>query len=208
MKRLNNDDEIKLGKGGALPLTKVRNEKKLFYVIGPPASGKSGIANDISDSYGGVMLDSDYAKRKLPEYNNQIGAATLVHEESDRLIFDYDQRSLLDFCIENGYNIVVPKIGHSIEGIIAFCEMMKGYGYTIYLISIDLDRQLATQRAYHRFKKTKRYVPLALIFDGYSNQPMLNYYKLLQIITIIWESFLWLFTDINECCYGRTPDFN
>lgn len=72
MKCLNNDDEIKLGKGGALPLTKVRNEKKLFYVIGPPASGKSGVANDICDSYGGVMLDSDYAKRKLPEYNHQI----------------------------------------------------------------------------------------------------------------------------------------
>lgn len=202
LKRLNQDDDIKLGKGGALPLTKIKSEKKLFYVIGPPASGKSGIANDISDSYGAVLLDSDYVKRKLPEYNNQIGAATLVHEESDRLIFDYKQKSLLDFCIQRGYNIVVPKIGHSIDGILAFCKMMKTYDYSVYLISVDLDRQLATQRAYYRFKKTRRYVPLALIFDGYSNQPTLNYYKMLQLHGDMLNGYSQISTDVD---FGDLP---
>ena len=198
LKRLKCDDDIKLGSGGALPNTRIKCNKKLFYVIGPPASGKSGIACEIADSYGAVILDSDFAKRKLPEYKNQIGGATLVHEESDRLIFDYNQKSLLDFCIKNGYNIVVPKIGHSMEGILAFCNMMRNYDYSVYLVSVDLDRQLATQRAYTRFRKTKRYVSLAVIFDGYSNQPSLNYFKLIRSHKDMFKGYAQISTNVPK----------
>lgn len=96
-KRLKNDDRIKLGSGGAKPITKVKAERKVFYLIGPPASGKSTIANNIADFAGAYILDPDYAKRKLPEYDNQIGAATLVHEKSDALVFSYEKYNLLDF---------------------------------------------------------------------------------------------------------------
>lgn len=67
--RLDDDDQICLGKGGALPTTGVRAEKKAFIVIGLPASGKSGISSMIADRYHAVIIDSDYAKRKLPEFH-------------------------------------------------------------------------------------------------------------------------------------------
>lgn len=200
--RLDNDDDIILGRGGAAPRTSIKAEKKAFYIIGPPAAGKSGVANKIADFFGAYILDSDYAKRKLPEYKNQIGAASLVHEESDALVFNYERRNLVGYCINKQYNITIPKIGHNIITICDLCGKLKEIGYDVFLISVDLDREKATQRAYYRFKETKRYVPLSLIFDGYSNQPTLNYFKIKQKNVDIFTGFAQISTDVKK---GENP---
>jgi hypothetical protein len=49
--------------------------------------------------------------------------------------------------------------------------------YDIHLISVELTKKDAT-RAIKRFNKTKRYVPLGLIFDQYGNDSHLCYYYL------------------------------
>lgn len=192
--RVVNDDEITLGHGGAMPLSGVKYERTAFYVIGPPAAGKSGIASKIADQCGCYILDSDYAKRKLPEYTNQIGAASLVHEESNFLVFG--ENGLMDLCLQCGANLVIPKIGHNIMAIVKFCSGLKRAGYKVFLVSVDLDRQEATKRAYKRFIKTKRYVPLSLIFDGYSNQPTLNYFKLKQKNVDFFDGYCQISTDV------------
>lgn len=203
--QLDNDDHIVLGKGGARPLCgESLAEKKAYYIIGPPASGKSGIASKVANLYGAYILDSDYAKRKLPEYENQIGAASLVHEESDSLIFNYQQGNLLEYCIQNEYNIVIPKIGHNIDKVLQFCSALKKIGYEVFLISVDLDRQQATKRAYYRYMESKRYVPLALIFDAYGNQPTITYFKIKQknVDTQIFNGFAQISTDVRK---GELP---
>jgi len=202
IKRLSDDELICLGKGGAKPLTDVKSERKAFYVIGPPASGKSGISSRIADMYGAYILDSDYAKRKLPEYQNQIGAATLVHEESSSLIFDRKEGNLMDYCVSNGYNIIIPKIGDKIGSINRFCSALKQADYKVYLVSIELDRQKSTVRAYNRYVETGRYVPLSLVFDAYGNQPTLNYFKLRQQSSGIFSGFAQITTDVPR---GNRP---
>lgn len=196
--RLENDDCIKLGHGGALPKTKVLSERKVVYIIGPPAAGKSGIASKIADLYGAVLLDSDYAKRKLPEYTNQIGAASLVHEESSELIFNTKKDSLVSRCLSNGYNVVIPKIGDDIDSIIDFCEKISAINYSVFLVSVDLDRQLATRRAFQRYLETGRYVPLSMIFDKYSNQPTLNYFYLKQRHYGLFSGFAQFSTEVPK----------
>lgn len=193
-KRLGNDNDISLGSGGAMPTSNQVGIGKAFYVIGPPASGKSGIASNIADAYNCYLLDSDFAKRKLPEYTTQIGAASLVHEESDEIVFGAD--GLMEKCLEKHYNMVIPKIGHTISSTITFCSALKKAGYKVYLISIDLDRQKAVQRAYNRYVETHRYVPLSLIFDGYGNQPTLNYFKIKQQYHDTFDGFAQINTDI------------
>ena len=178
--RPENDDDIAIENGGAKPRTTVQSDNKAFIVIGPPASGKSRVASSIADSSGSYILDSDYAKRKLPEYNIKIGSASLIHEESSKLIFNYESSDLLTYCISNKYNMVIPKIGNSKNVLIKFCEELLSVGYTIYLICIDLDRKPATKRAFHRYKNTRRYVPLSLIFDGFGNDPVLNYFRIIH----------------------------
>lgn len=195
--RIENDDNICLGVGGAKPLTDVKSDSQLFYVIGLPASGKSGIANIIADYYGAYILDNDYAKRKLPEFSMN-GGASLVHDESDEIVFNNKNDNLLLFCLRNHYNIVVPKIGHNKRSVSEFCQMMSNCKYTVNLISVDLDRSLATQRAYYRFKDTQRYVPLSLIFDVYSNQPSLNYFKIKQENPSYINGYAQISTDVPK----------
>lgn len=196
--RLSDDEKITLGKGGAKPVTGTQCESTAYFIIGLPASGKSSIAEKVADNCGCYILDSDYAKRKLPEYSNQIGGATLVHTESNHIIFG--DHGLMDRCLQSKANLVIPKIGHNIDSVINFANGFKNAGYKVYLISVDLDRKKATQRAYKRFTSTNRYVPLSLIFDGYGNDPTLNYFRIKQNnkYRSIFDGYCQLSTDVPE----------
>jgi hypothetical protein len=84
------DDHIKLGKGGAVPQNLMRS-KDACVLIGLPASGKSTIARRFATEYGAIILDSDFAKRKLPEFPNYPWGASIVHEESAKIIFGEEE---------------------------------------------------------------------------------------------------------------------
>lgn len=182
LERLDNDEHVCLGTGGAKPKSVVGSKRKLFYVIGLPASGKSSICGKICDLYGAYLLDSDLVKRKLPEFFQKSGAS-LVHQESSiitmgghfkGICFD----SLLDYCYVQGLNICLPKIGNNQADIEERCSLLRSFGYSIYIVLVSLDRKIATKRAYERYLRTNRYVPLSMIFDGYANDPILCYYRM------------------------------
>ena len=196
LKRMAVDDDICLGVGGAAPNSQVMCERKVFCLIGPPASGKSCVASKVAELYGAFILDSDYAKRKLPEYTNQIGAASLVHDESSDLVYNLNKDSLMYRCVQNGSNMVVPKIGDDFEKLLSFVQLLTSANFFVYLISIELDRQKSAMRAYERFDKTGRYVPLSLIFDKYGNQPTLNYFKMKQKYSNMFSGFAQISTDV------------
>jgi len=183
--RVPNDEDIRLGIGGAIPASGIKYDKQLYTIIGLPASGKSSIANMIADNFGAVILDSDFAKRKLPEFYTSPAGASLVHQESDFLIFTRESIDLVDGfkplaekCISASCNLVIPRIGHDAKNTFEISQTFKLLGYTTHLILVCLDRRKATIRALERFLQTKRYVPLSLIFDGYGNDPILTYYRL------------------------------
>jgi hypothetical protein len=175
-------DETKK-KNGMKPNSELKNEHQAYIVIGLPASGKSTLSVEIANSTGSMILDSDIAKRKFPEFIKK-GGATLVHLESSLLVLGDAKNpknpikfSVLQHCIEKGYNIVIQKIGDSYEGIRQLRNSLMLQGYSVHLILISLDREDATKRALIRFMKTRRYVPLAEIFDTYSNSPIITYFK-------------------------------
>ena len=171
-----------MGVGGALPLKgEVQDGKQAYIITGLPAAGKSGITNIISDNKGAIILDSDYAKRKFPEFTQPFGA-TLVHEESVSVVFggkhSGNDSILLEYCMYKGYNVVIPKIGYNAKSIIGIANQFKKSGYDVHLLLVSLDRKKATQRAFKRFITTNRYVPLSMIFVSYGNDPILSYYRM------------------------------
>lgn len=181
-----NDEDISFEHGGVMPSDGIGvvRERQAFILVGLPASGKSSIANRISDEYGAYIVDSDFAKRKFPEYKDEYGAA-LVHEESMLVTFGLndpffkDEPNVLGFCVSEGVNVVIPKIGARSGSIRSLRDMLISYGYDVHLTLVKVDRLCATKRAVSRFCDTSRYVPISLIFDGYSNDPILNYYYML-----------------------------
>jgi len=98
---LKSDEDITLGKGGSAPIKKLKQNGKAFIFIGLPASGKSTISNEISDKHGCFILDSDFAKRKIPEYHDLQFGASLVLEESIDIVFGEEKKtgykSLLEY---------------------------------------------------------------------------------------------------------------
>lgn len=212
--RIADDNKIKLGDGGALPLAAIQKGRQAFVMIGLPASGKSTIANTIADKFGAIILDPDYAKRKLPEYGDYPCGATLVHEESDSIISGFHQvenpyhiKSVYELALLQEYNMVIPKIGHSAKGIIGLAEVLQKADYQVHLILVSLGREEATKRAIERLHKSDRYVPLGLIFDGYGNNPLLNYYLLRTKFSTLFASFSAFSTTTNPpVCIDQSAD--
>jgi len=201
-KRLKSDDQIVLGKGGAAPRNELKQDSEAFIIIGLPASGKSTIANSISDSQGCFTLDSDYAKRKIPEFHDLQFGASLVHAESSDIIFGEEKKtgfkSVLEYISKYSVNCVIPKIGSTMDSILDLREILKVYGYECHLILVELDRVKSTTRALYRFLETNRYVPLGMIFDDYSNNPTITYYRLKSEHSSKFKSFGILSTDVKR----------
>ncbi len=200
--RLESDEDIKLGVGGSKPSI-TNNESQAYIVMGPPASGKSGVAVDLSVKYGAYILDSDYAKRKLPEYHMHSGGASLVHAEADKIVFD-PTHSLFVYCIYSRHNMVIPLVGRSVSSIEDIIKKLIEANYTIHIFNIVLDRFKCTARAYNRYIATHRYVPLSYVFDEVGNEPERIYFiiKRKYLSHPNFAGFSQLSTDVGQ---GEPP---
>lgn len=140
--RLDDDDQISLGSGGALPNSGILKNKEAFILTGLPASGKSSIANQICEAFGAMIIDSDYAKRKLPEYETEFGP-NLVHEESSIITFGSNKQqfkeepNLFDYCVSQEMNMVLPKIGYDLKSLEQLRDKMLSYGYKVHLTLVN-----------------------------------------------------------------------
>lgn len=199
--QLEHDDDICMGKGGAKP-KEPQKEQIAYIVIGAPASGKSSVSDALARNHGAYILDPDYAKRKFPEYTVYEGGASLLHEESREIVLGGDH-SLLEYCLYNDYNVVIPLVGRTQKTVEEICDRLQAAGYKIHIVNVALDRYKCTQRAFRRFAESKRYVPLSYVFDEVGNEPELVYFRLKRAHEKEYESFSQLSTDVAK---GQAPN--
>ena len=136
--------------------THVKQEKKAVIILGPPAAGKSGIANPIARKIGAAIVDPDDAKKVIPEFGDGIGA-NAVHEESSELA-----ARVLRHLTNNGDNVVLPKVGSKAESIRTTIKDLKEKGYEVDLVDMSVKYKIARDRMFLRFVNTGR-----LIDPGY-----------------------------------------
>lgn len=136
----------------------IRREKRLDIVIGLPASGKSSaLVEPISELYKSRVIDSDEAKKLLPEFNNGWGAG-VVHKES-QLISDRQ----LSAALKAGENITYPRVGGDSSELLNIISTAKKLGYSVYVHYNELDRNKALGRLLNRFLETGRYIKPELV---------------------------------------------
>ena len=136
----------------------IRREKRLDIVIGLPASGKSSaLVEPISEMYHSWIIDSDEAKKLLPEYNDGWGAG-IVHKES-QLIADRQFKA----AVRNGENITYPRVGGDCDELTDIIAAVKKQGYSVYIHFNELDRNKALGRMINRFLETGRYIKPELV---------------------------------------------
>ncbi|SHH77818.1 Zeta toxin [Chryseolinea serpens] len=209
MPLLDRDDKLRLGKGGARPI-EVKSERKAFIIIGLPASGKSAVAFRFANEFGAMILDADFSKRKLPEFAKYPWGASIVHKEASEMIFSRDKtgfESLFYKATRANYNLVIPKIGASHVKVLWICNLLKEMKYEVHLTLVYLSREKATLRALTRYKNTDRYVPLARIFDVYSQNPCLTYFFLKNKKGDRFDSFGVINTDVPVGEQPKCSDF-
>lgn len=168
--------------GLEVPDAPVSFDRKATILIGPPAAGKSTLANPIAIEQRAAIIDSDEIKKVMPEYQGGIGAMA-VHEESSEIA-----KALLNTVKDFGLNMVIPKVGESPASIRKLQKQLKDAGYEVKLINMEVAYAEARRRMFNRFVETGRlinpdYVRMVGdsptqtyytlkeegIFDGYAN---------------------------------------
>ena len=156
--------------GVAFPGT-IAQERRVTIVLGPPASGKSLFANRIAQKNRAVIIDSDEAKKVLPEYGGGIGA-NAVHEESAVISNLMKQKA-----IENGDNIVIPALGSKIESTEMTITAFKNMGYDVDLVFMKVSSDIAYNRMIGRFIDEGRLIPPEFM-HSIANKPESTYISL------------------------------
>ena len=170
VQRLYNDAKVLgyLDDGLPIPDAPSQFNKRAVVILGPPAAGKSTIANPIARRYGAAIIDPDEAKKILPEFNDGVGASA-VHEESG-----YLAEIVMAKALEDGVNMVIPKVGGKPDSIRRIIQKLKNNGYEVDLVGMDVNFTNARNRMFMRFANTGRYIPheyIKSIGDG----PMQTY---------------------------------
>lgn len=176
-RRPHRDDDITLGTGGALPIGGTRHTRFACIVLGSPASGKSSISAQIADENGAVIIDADFAKRKLPEYDNGRGA-DLVHMESAQLV--EGQGGVFEWVAEQEANLVYVLVGRDAGKVRQLIVDLGELSYDVHLVCTSVTPKVAVARALDRFARTDRYVPLNYIYHDVGAKPQASYRTLVE----------------------------
>lgn len=142
--------------------------KRAVIILGPPASGKSTIANPIARKFDAAIIDPDEAKKLLPEYKGGVGA-NAVHSESKAII-----ELVQEIAMEQGDNIVIPTVGQDLGKLRTQIKTLKDRGYEVDVVDVVVPAADARIRMYGRFADTGRIIP-AKYLDEVGDNPSKNY---------------------------------
>ena len=144
------------------------NEPIAILMGGSPASGKSTFLR----KYAPYLLkeeilkvDADEIRAKLPEYKGWN--ATSTHQETKDIV-----NTLLSdrtIGIPCKYDIIYDGTMNSTKSYYPLIALLKKLGYKIFIVYIDkVDEAVVKKRALERYKKSGRFVPLAVIDDFFT----------------------------------------
>ena len=151
----------------------VGRNREVTIILGPPASGKSTIANDLAIARKAAILDSDEIKKSIPEFGNGIGA-NATHEESSILA-----KILAHHVMDRGTNVILPKVGDSVSSIQKQIDLYKSNGYTVSLVNMAVTPENAYKRMVGRFAASNRVIPPSYL-DYVGTKPTETYATLKQ----------------------------
>ena len=147
--------------------------RQATIILGPPAAGKSTIANDLAVFTKSAIIDSDEVKKSIPEFDRGIGAAA-VHEESSDL-----GKMLMNDMLDSGKNVIIPKVGDKASSILKLIQLFREKGYSVNVMDMAVTPQNAKLRMYGRFVSNGRFIPPSYV-DAVGNLPSRVYLELKQ----------------------------
>ena len=131
----------------------VENGHRAVILLGPPAAGKSTVAEPLARDLRAALVDADEAKKVIPEYRNGLGTSA-VHEESSVLT-----KGVFKNLVREGANIILPKVGDSYDQMKGIIDLLKKQGYRVDIVHVAATPEISGRRNIARFVETGRIVP-------------------------------------------------
>jgi adenylate kinase family enzyme/predicted nucleic acid-binding Zn-ribbon protein len=149
----------------------VENRGIATIVLGPPAAGKSTFAERLARERRSALVDADEAKKIIPEYEAGAGTSA-VHEESSLL-----SGMMLKELVREDANIVFPKVGANANSIRELIVELKGLGYRVDLVHMNVAPDEAFRRMIGRYQRTGRMIA-SEYFAQVGDKPAQTYYMM------------------------------
>lgn len=127
-------------------------EKRATIIVGPPAAGKSTLAEQLSVKTRSAIVDVDEAKPYIKGFAGGSGASA-VHTESGLLTDRMAKRLYSD-----GANVILPKVGASAGSIKKTVKALTDQGYTVDIVDLAVDQDEAARRMGARFVSKGRLI--------------------------------------------------
>jgi len=150
-----------------------KKEKKVFIILGSPASGKGQFADSLVEEHGAALMDNDIIKEMIDEFEGGTGAGA-VHLESSNIL----DRIVIPRAVKNGDNIVLPKVGKTLKTIQDLIKEYDEYGYEVHITNVVLPLEKTVMRAISRWKESGRFVDPDYIFNKVLLTPKAVYDKI------------------------------
>jgi hypothetical protein len=149
-------------------LEPAQQNRLAVIVLGAPASGKSTLSEKFAHDMRAAIVDSDDAKKAIPEFNGGIGSGAVQNESSAI------GQEVLKKLTADGTNIVIPRVGTDVADIRSRVQELRGRGYSVALAYVDVAKDTAYRRMIGRFLNTGRIIP-ADYFDQVGKLPRETY---------------------------------
>ena len=147
----------------------IENDEPIAILMGgSPASGKSTFLR----KYAPYLLkeeilkvDADEIRAKLPEYKGRN--ATQTHQETKDIVSTLLSNRTLGIPCK--YDVIYDGTMNSTKSYYPLIALLKNLGYKIFIVYIDkVDEEVVKKRALERYKKSGRFVPMAVIDDFFT----------------------------------------
>lgn len=135
----------------------VAQDRRALVVLGPPACGKSGIAESFAGRLQAALIDADDAKTEIVEFEEGRGS-TAVHHESGLLAIH-----VLAETVRQGENLVLPKLGGAPAMLARYVELLRAAGYAVVAAYMNVPFDEIIRRLAKRFLETGRIVDPAFV---------------------------------------------
>jgi diguanylate cyclase (GGDEF)-like protein len=136
-------------------------DKKAIMIMGLSGSGKSTTAKEINKDFGGIILDIDDIKAKLPEYENGVGSMATYRESVELM-----ENKIVPLARKAGDNIIIPGTGKSLDKVQIKIDALKADGYSLKVIYVKIDPAVAKKRTKDRFEAGGIWIPYELIDEN------------------------------------------
>lgn len=127
-------------------------------LLGAPGSGKTTAGMPVATEFVGkdtklAVINADDIKTELGSQNWNVAA---YHEESSQLA----ERTLIPNAVEGRHNVLFDATGANAAKMEAIAKGLSENGYDVHIVSVSVPTHVSVSRAYSRFEKGGRFVPL------------------------------------------------